>query len=55
MANRHDENEKAAFLDLRHDPIVADPVSPQTLQIAEEWLAKPPRILGGFDAFAKES
>jgi hypothetical protein len=49
------EDRKDSILDPHNDPVVADPITPESARRPLERFADPPRTLRASDAFLKES
>src|SRR5215207_6161241 len=53
VADRYDHHQNFLVSDVSDNPIVADAISPQPLQISEESVTEAPWILGGRNSFAQ--
>lgn len=53
MSDREDQYDESAVFDRRNDAIVANPIAPQTFEIASERLAEPARVFSSGNALAQ--
>jgi hypothetical protein len=55
VSNRDDEHDEAVVLDRGDDAVVADPITPQALEVAGKRVTETARVLLGSDPLAQKA